>query len=118
MHCSPWGREESGMTEQLHFHSSFSCIGEGNGNPLQCSCLENPRDAGAWWAVIYGVAQDQTRLKRLSSSSSQVRKLKIVCIAYEKKDIQDTMGCEKVVYYVAEPSHPAQVSGPTDHTQC
>ena len=59
------------MTEQLHFHFSVSCIGEGNGNPLQCSCLEkNPRDGGAWWAAVYGVAQSQTRLKRLSSSSS------------------------------------------------
>ena len=58
------------MTEWLHFHFSFSCIGEGNGNPLQCSCLENPREGGASWAAIYGVAQSQTRLKRLSSSSS------------------------------------------------
>ena len=57
-------------TERLHFHFSLSCIGEGNGNPLQCSCLENPRDGGAWWAAIYGVAQSRTRLKRLSSSSS------------------------------------------------
>ena len=55
------------MTEQLHFHFSLSSIGEGNGNPLQCSCLENPRDGGAWWAAIYGVAQSRTRLKRLSS---------------------------------------------------
>ena len=66
--CSPWGSEES--TEQLHFHSSLSCIGEGNGNPLQCYCLENLRDGGAWWAAVYGVAQSRTRLKRLSSSSS------------------------------------------------
>ena len=68
--CSPWGLEESDTTERLHFHFSLSCIGEGNGNPLQCSCLENPRDRGAWWAAIYGVAQSRTRLKRLSSSSS------------------------------------------------
>ena len=67
--CSPWGREESDMTERLHFHFPLSCIGEGNGNPLQCSCLENPRDGGAWWAVVYGVAQSRTRLKPLSSSS-------------------------------------------------
>ena len=59
------------MTEQLHFHFSLPCIGEGNGNPLQCSCLENPRDGGAWWAAVYGVAQNQTQLKRLSSSSSK-----------------------------------------------
>ena len=56
-------------TERIHFHFSLSCIGEGNDNPLQCSCLENPRDGGAWWAAIYAVAQSQTRLKRLSSSS-------------------------------------------------
>ena len=68
--CSPWGHEESDMTKQLHFHFSLSCIGEGNGNPLQCSCLENPRDGGAWWAATYGVAQSRTWLKRLSSSSS------------------------------------------------
>ena len=56
------------MTERLHFHFSLSCIGEGNGNPLQCSCLENPRDGGAWWAAVSGVAQSRTQLKRLSSS--------------------------------------------------
>ena len=67
--CHPWGHEEPGMTEQLHFHFSLSCIGEGNGNPRQCSSLENPRHRGIWWASIYGVAQSQTRLKRLSSSS-------------------------------------------------
>ena len=66
---SPWAREESDTTERLHFHFSLSCIGEGNGNPLQCSCLENPRDSRAWWAAVYGVAQSQTRLKWLSSSS-------------------------------------------------
>ena len=66
--CSPWGRTESDTTERLHFHFSLSCIGEGNGNPLQCSCLENPRDGGAWWSAVYGVAQSRTRLKWLSSS--------------------------------------------------
>ena len=70
--CSPWGREESDTTERIHFHFSLSCIGEGNGNPLQCSCLENPRDSRAWWAAVYGVAQSRTQLKRLSSSSSTV----------------------------------------------
>ena len=59
-----------GTAERLHFHFSLSCIGEGNGNPLQCSCLENPTDGGAWWAAVYGVAQSWTRLKQLSSSSS------------------------------------------------
>ena len=70
--CSPWGREESDTTERLHFDFSLSCIGEGNGNTLQYSCLENPRDGRAWWAAIYGVAQSRTRLKRLSSSSSSM----------------------------------------------
>ena len=64
---SPWGRWGLDTTEQLHFHFSLSCIGEGNGDPLQCSCLENPRDGGAWWAAVYGVAQSRTRLKWLSS---------------------------------------------------
>ena len=68
--CSPWGCQESDTTERLHF--SLPCIGEGNGNPLQCSCLENPRDGGAWWAAVYGVVQSRTRLKRLSSSSSSI----------------------------------------------
>ena len=69
-----WGREESDMTEWLHFHFSLFHIGEGNGNPLQCSCLENPRDGKAWWAAFCGVAQSQTWLKRLSSSSSSINK--------------------------------------------
>ena len=71
--CSPWGREELDTTERLHFHFSLSCTGEGNGNPLQCSCLENPRDGGAWWAAVYEVAQSRTRLKRLSSSSRKIQ---------------------------------------------
>ena len=66
--CSPWGCWGSDTTERLHSHFSLSCFGEGNGNPLQCSCLENPRDGEAWWAAIYGVTQSQTRLKWLSSS--------------------------------------------------
>ena len=65
---------ESDTTERLHFHFSLWCIGEGNGTPLQCSFLENPRDGGAWRAAIYGVAQSQTRLKRLSSSGSRLVK--------------------------------------------
>ena len=68
--CSPWGRQESDTTERLHLHLSLSCTGEGNGNPLQYSCLEHPRDGGAWWAAIYGVTQSRTHLKRISSSSS------------------------------------------------
>ena len=70
--CRLWGREESDTTERIHFHFSLSCIGEGNGNPLQYSCLENPRDGRAWRAAIYGVAQSWTRLKQLSSSSSSM----------------------------------------------
>ena len=65
--CSPWGRKESDKTEQVHFHFSLSHIGEGNGNPLQCSCLENPRDGGA---AIYGITQSRTWMKWHSSSSS------------------------------------------------
>ena len=64
------GHEESDMPELLHFHFSLSCIREGNGNPLHCFYLENPRNGGVWWAAVYGVAQSRTRLKRLSSSSS------------------------------------------------
>ena len=67
--CSPWGHVGSDTTEQLNFHFSLACIGEGNGNPLQCFSLENPGDGKAWWAAVYGVAQSRTRLKRLSSSS-------------------------------------------------
>ena len=66
------GSLQSDTTKQLHFHFLLSCIGEGNGNPLQCSCLENPRDRGAWWADVYGVAQSRTRLQSLSSSSSSM----------------------------------------------
>ena len=75
----PWTEEPGGLqsmgsleldkTKRLHFHFSLSCIGEGNGNPLQCSCLENPRDGEAWWAAVYGVAQSWTQPKRRSSSS-------------------------------------------------
>ena len=66
-----WGRVDT--TERLHFHVLLLCIGEGNGNPLQCSCLESPRDGGTWWAAVSGVAQSWTRLKRLSSSSSFIK---------------------------------------------
>ena len=86
--CSPWCHEESDTTERLPFHVSLSCTGEGNGNPLQCSCLENPRDGGAWWAVVYGVAQSRTRLKWLSSSSSSLSKHKRKAILF------DSLRCE------------------------
>ena len=80
--CSPWGRWESDMTERLHFHFPLSCIGEGNGSPLQCSCLKNPRDGGAWWAAVYGVAQSGTRLMRLSSSRWYLKSLPVLPILY------------------------------------
>ena len=73
--CSPWGRKESDTTERLHFHFALSCIGEGNGNPLQCSCLENHRDGGACWAAVYGVTQSWTRLRRLCSSMGSIAHL-------------------------------------------
>ena len=74
------GLLESDTTEQLHFHFSLSCIGEGNGNPLQCSCLENPRDGGAWWAAMYGVTQSRTRLKRVSSSTAATQYCKAIIL--------------------------------------
>ena len=75
-----------GQDEWLHFHFSLPCIGKGNGNPLQCSCLENPRDGGAWWAAVYGVAQSRTQLNRLSSSSSSMRAyiLQLLSITFVK----------------------------------
>ena len=76
------------MTEQLHFHFSVSCIGEGNGNPLQCSCLENPRDGGAWLAAVYGVAQSRKQLKRLSSSSSSGSVVKNPPAVQEPQELQ------------------------------
>ena len=90
MGCSPWGREGSDTTERLHFHFSLSCIGEGNGNPLQCFCLENPRDGEAWWAAVHGVAQSWTRLKRLSSSSSSSRASPLVWMVKNLPAMQET----------------------------
>ena len=92
--CSPWGRWGSDLTEWLHFHFSLSCIGEGNGNPLQCSCLENPKDGGAWWAAIYGVARSRTRLKWLSSSSSRL----LLQIIYPTPYQRDTLISEMNVF--------------------
>ena len=94
----PWteGRLQSlgswrvGQTERLHFHFSLSCIGEGNVNPLQCSCLENPRDGGAWWAAVYGVAQSQTRLKQLSSSSWLKKKREKVTVFLWELDYKES----------------------------
>ena len=89
--CSPWGLEESDMTEPLHFHFSLSCIGEGSGNPLQCSCLENPRDGGAWWAAVYRVAQNWTQLKRLSSSSSSLNNSMSSLFIQVRNESEDTV---------------------------
>ena len=108
--CSPRGCEESDTTERRRFHFSLSCTGEGNSNPLQCSCLENPRDGGAWWAAVSGVAQSRTRLKRLSSSSSSSmrhRGLGIRCAlwtgALPSKPAQQTD--EEVCTRVLAPTH-------------
>ena len=99
MGCGPWGRCKSGTTKRLHFHFSLSCIGEGNGNPLQCSCLENPRDGGAWWASVYGVAQSRTRLKQLSSSSKDL--LLIGFMAYGMKKVKKSMHtCAQLLSHV------------------
>ena len=89
--CSPWGHKESDMMKRLHFNFSLSCIGEGNGNPLQCSCLENPRDRRACWAAIYGVAQSQTRLKRLSSSSSSSVFIKVALYDYSLLQVRSSL---------------------------
>ena len=82
--CSPWGHEELDTAEWLPFQFSLSWIGEGNGNPLQCSFLENPKDGGAWWAAVYGVTQSRTQLKRLSSSS---RTFQDITCSFSKEDI-------------------------------
>ena len=98
--CSPWGRWESDTTEWLHFQFSLSCIGEGNGNPLQCSCLENPRDGGAWWAAVHGVAQSWTRLKWLSISSSSRSDLAYTIILLHQQNSVYTLKSEQPIYTV------------------
>ena len=98
--CSPWGRQESDTTEQLHFHFSLSCTGEGHGNPLQCSCLENPTDGGAWWAAIYGVPQSRTWLKWLSSSSSSSRESGTWLVKTKK---QPWLLLNKLVFFLLSP---------------
>ena len=101
--CSPWGRKESDMTERLHFHFSLSCIGEGNGNPLQCSCLENPRDRGAWWAAVFGVAQSRTWLKWLSSSKIYIELVML------------PLGVDPELYTIVLIKAPERVRSNTDH---
>ena len=106
--CTPWGRQESDTTERLHFQFSLSCIGEGNGNPLQCSCQENPSDGGAWWAAVYGVAQSRTRLKRLSSSSSSssssMRYSSLTSIYFTHSSV-----CMPILLFQYTPPSPSQV---------
>ena len=96
--CSPWGREESDTTERLHFHFSLSCIGEGSGNPLWCSCLENPRDGGAWWAAVCGVAQS-----RHDWSSSSIALCIYSCFHLQYKV------CFVLLYYLWHLSEPTTV---------
>ena len=93
LQSSPWGRWQSDTTERLHFHFSLSCIGEGNGNPLQYSCLEDPRDGGALWAAVYGVAQSCTRLKRLSSSNHlyKVVELEVKWMPYNQNSLSSSL---------------------------
>ena len=87
--CSPWGRKELDTTERLPFPFSLSCIGEGNGNPLQCSCLENPRDGGAWWATVQGVAEsDMTE-----HSTAQMYIYQFSSVAQSCPTLCDPMNC-------------------------
>ena len=92
--CSPWDRKESDMTERLHFHFSLSCTGEGNGNPLQCSCLENPRNGGAWWAAACGVAQSQTQWSDLVAAAA------CVCFVYFRNTIFLMSEKQFVIYHI------------------
>ena len=118
--CSPRGREESDTTERLHFHFLLSCIGEGNGNPLQRSCLQNPRAGGAWWAPVYGVAQSRTRLRRLSSSSSkEIKAIKTLpempgakCVAAGAHSPWDALSC-RTLGLGSGGEDPAPVRGPS-----
>ena len=109
--CSPWGREESDTTERLPVHVSLSCSGEGNGSPLRCSCQENPRDGGAWWAAIYGVAQSQTRLKRLSSSNITMPSTRWVLLnPYSSVQFSSVQSLSCVRLFVTSGTHTVGVS--------
>ena len=96
--CSPWGRYKSDTTEQLHFHFLLAGLGDGNGNPLQCSCLENPRDGEAWWSAVCGVAQSPTPLKRRSSSRSG-----IVAVQYYINYVQQMCVCAQSCPILCDP---------------
>ena len=111
--CSPWGRWKLDATERLCFHFSLSCIGEGNGNPLQCSCLENPRDAGAWWASICGVAQSQTWPQWLNSSSSyccNAKKNELACFSENFKAANIQVSLEIILLLPSGPNFWVQVT--------
>ena len=95
------------MIELLRFHFSLSCIGEGNGNPLQCSCLENPRDGGAWWAAVYGVTQSRTRLKRLSSSSSSSIHYKMTITTFLESNLASCVKILNVGTYTVQCGSPS-----------
>ena len=115
--CSPWGRWGSGTTERLHFHSSLWCIWEGNGNPLQCSCLEDPRDEVAWWAAIYGVAQGQTQLKWLSSLAKEwsintkkyCRAIKIIKTTFIQTQCKWIPTYKKTFHIIHQELHPETI---------
>ena len=107
---SPWGRWGSDTTERLHSHFSLSRIGEGNGHPLQCSCLENPRDWGAWWAAICRVAQSQTQLKRLSSSSINIcTHVRIISIQFSRSVVSNSLRPHELQH--ARPPCPSPTPG-------
>ena len=91
---SPWGHKESDTTEQLHFHFPLSCIGQGNGNPLQCSCLENPMDGGAWWAAVHGVAGSRTQLSNFTFTYWRRKwQLASVFLPGESQGWESLVGC-------------------------
>ena len=118
--CSPWGREESDTTERLHFHFPLSCLGEGNGNPLQCSCLENPRDGGAWWAAVYGVAQSRTRLEATQQPQQHTFFLKFVSIMVYHR-VLNIVPCAMQQDLVAYPFHVQQLNSlhlPIPNSHC
>ena len=114
MGCSPWGREETDTTERLDFHFSLSCIGEGSGNPLEYSCLENPRDGGAWWATIYGITQSQTLLKQLSSIAFLPRSkcLLISWLQSPSSVILESKKINSLIVSIVSPSVCHEVVGP------
>ena len=106
------------FVEQLHFHFSLSCPREGNGNPLQCSCLENPRDGGAWWAAVYGVAQSRTRLKRLSSSSSSLTHGKLSKMMGKSPHRRESMSSHTVTSFLRLSEAAVLSTGGSERERC